>query len=114
MTKTTSRRYKGNGGTTISFDTKMEPAPLYILTGVFVSAIIFFAYWLFAWNNSITQIVLINGIDMAKITWVNVLIDPVAQGAAFLYAPSMFFWTVGLFAMVVFLCFLIPALVSKK
>lgn len=113
MTKTTSRRYKGNGGRTLTFNVNSGSAGAILLMGIVVSALIFFVYWLFAWNNSITQIVLINGIDMAQLTWINVLIDPVAQGAAYLYAPSLFFWTTGVFAIIVFVCFLIPALASK-
>ena len=112
MTKTTSRRYKGNVGKTYTVKMDAQPAGAIIVMGIFVSAAVFFIYWLFGWNNSITQVVLINGIDMAQLTWINVLIDPVAQGAAYLHAQSLFFWSVGIFSIVIFACFLIPALLT--
>jgi len=108
MTKTRSTRIKGNPKRDKDSEKMGAQA---IGMGVLISVAIFFVYWLFAWNSSITQIVLIKGIDMSQVTWINVLIDPIAQGAAYLYNQSLFFWTIGILSIVVFLCILIPAII---
>ena len=108
VTKTRSSRIKGsprNGS-----DMTKDGAQL-LGFGIVISVAIFFVYWLFAWNNSITDIVLIKGVDISQITWINILIDPVAQGAAYLYNASLFFWTIGILSIVIFLCCLVSAII---
>lgn len=114
MAKTKSGRTKGNVENSVTLSLSMGAPYACVMTGIFFAAVIFFGYWLFGWNNSITQKVLIDGMDMTRLTWVNVLIDPVAQGAAMLYNQNLFFSTVGVFALVVFTFFLIVALASKR